>query len=258
MLEAFGATVAPVPMTGGQQMSWRAGDLALKPDTWPDLHQWLGTALADVPRTRVRLAEAVPTRDGRWVVDGWGATRFVEGAEAAVHRRDWATVLGAGRALHAALDGLPRPGLLGHSSGPWARADRAAWGELDRPVHPRLAGLARRLRAAPDPAGDPQLVHGDLTTNVLSAPGGPPVVIDVSPYWRPPGYAEGVVLADALTWYDEPADVLARHRVTVGDVARGLLFRVLTSSERLADHVDTGVVALEAERYEAAVGALGL
>ncbi len=258
MLEAFGAPAAPEPMTGGQQVSWRAGDLVLKPGTWPELQEWLGTALATVSTPGVRLVEAVPARDGRWVVDGWGATRLVDGAEPAARRRDWATVLGAGRALHGALEGVPRPALLDQASGAWALADRAAWAEVDRPVHPRLAGIARRLRSGAGAAGRRQVVHGDLTGNVLVTPDGPPLVIDLSPYWRPTGYAEGIVLADALTWYDEPVDVLARYGVAPGDVARGLLFRVLTSSERLADHVDTEVVTLEAERYEAALGALGL
>ena len=31
-----------------------------------------------------------------------------------------------------------------------------------------------------------QLVHGDLSGNVLLAHGLPPAVIDFSPYWRPP------------------------------------------------------------------------
>jgi uncharacterized protein (TIGR02569 family) len=258
VLAAFGAGDPVLPLPGGQGDSWRAGDLVLKPGTSAALHRWLGTVLAAVPVPGVRVVEAVPARDGRWVVSGWGATRFVDGAESLSRRRDWEAVVVAARALHAAWAGLSRPESLGRSTGPWARADRAAWGEEEVAVHPRLAGLVRRLRAAPDPMGTPQLVHGDLTTNVLSAPGGGPLVIDVSPYRRPPGYAEGIVLADALTWYDEPVSSADRLGVERADVARGLLFRVLTSSERLADHVDTEVAHLEAERYAAAVDALGL
>ena len=61
---------------------------------------------------------------------------------------------------------------------------------------PELADVAARLLAQPDPPDEPQLVHCDLTGNVLFAAGLPPAVIDISPYWRPPSYAEGVVVAD--------------------------------------------------------------
>ena len=32
---------------------------------------------------------------------------------------------------------------------------------------------------------------------VLAVAGQPPGIIDFSPYWRPPDYAEGIVIADA-------------------------------------------------------------
>ena len=41
-------------------------------------------------------------------------------------------------------------------------------------------------------------MHGDLAGNVLLVTDAPPSVIDFSPYWRPPSYAEGIVMADAL------------------------------------------------------------
>jgi hypothetical protein len=44
-------------------------------------------------------------------------------------------------------------------------------------------------------------VHGDLTNNVLLRAGQPPGIIDFSPYWRPPEYAEGIIVADALSWH---------------------------------------------------------
>ena len=66
---------------------------------------------------------------------------------------------------------------------------------------PELADVAARLLAEPDPPDEPQLVHCDLTGNVLFADGLPPAVIDISPYWRPPSDAEGVVVADLLCYH---------------------------------------------------------
>jgi hypothetical protein len=53
-----------------------------------------------------------------------------------------------------------------------------------------------------------QLVHADLGGNVLFAPGLAPAIIDFSPYWRPPGYAEAVAAVDAFLWFGAGDHVL--------------------------------------------------
>jgi hypothetical protein len=71
-------------------------------------------------------------------------------------------------------------------------------------------------------------VHGDLSGNVLFHRGLPPAVIDVSPYWRPPAFAEGILVADGLLWWGEGAELMTAARLS-GDPswsARGLLFRL--------------------------------
>lgn len=67
--------------------------------------------------------------------------------------------------------------------------------------------LARRLQYALEPLGRPQIVHADLTNNVLFAPRPAPAIIDISPYWRAPEYADGIVVADALCWHGAPASL---------------------------------------------------
>jgi hypothetical protein len=73
-------------------------------------------------------------------------------------------------------------------------------------------------------------VHCDLTGNVLFANGLAPAIIDISPYWRPPAYAEGVVVADALCWHDAQASLADDLGVPRSAVARALLFRLLTTT----------------------------
>ena len=66
------------------------------------------------------------------------------------------------------------------------------------------------LLAAFRPVADTsQLVHGDLSGNVLFAAGLAPAIIDFSPYWRPALFAAAVVVADALLW--EGADGRLLH-----------------------------------------------
>ncbi|MEV6671869.1 hypothetical protein [Streptomyces sp. NPDC051162] len=81
-------------------------------------------------------------------------------------------------------------------------------------------------------------MHGDLTGNVLFAAGLAPGVIDFSPYWRPPAFAGAVVVADALTWHHADETLLHEIAPTSGPdfaqyVARALIFRLITTNERL-------------------------
>lgn len=232
VLEAFGLVDIPVALPGGQGDSWLAGGTVLKPGADPRAQEWVGTQLARVPQRGFRLAPALPARDGRWTVEGWSATGHVDGmgTEERPGDPDWAAVLAAGRALHRAMRHLPRPEWLRVRDDPWARADAAAWGEADLPVASGFQPLAARLRRALDPgtpSGTAQLVHLDLTGNVLLDPPRPPAVIDLSLAWRPPAYAEGVVLADALCWHDGRPELVERLDVPRDAVVRALLFRVL-------------------------------
>ncbi len=198
--------------------------------------------------------------DGAWVVEGWGAVSVLPGATASEGVADWRRVVAAARALHAATASLVRPALLDQRTDPWAVADRAAWDEGPASVAPGRDELVARLRAAlaaPASLGPAQLVHGDLTDNVLLAPGEPPGIIDVSPYWRPASYAEGIVVADALCWHGATAHLPRELGVPIAAVARGLLFRLLTRTDEHLPH-DADRLQDEVHRYTTVLDALGL
>ena len=258
VLHAFGVDEPARPLAGGQGTSWTAGDLVLKPEAGA-LHEWLAEALAGVRRDGFRLADPVRARDGAWAVQGWSATRWVPGAEPAHPTvATWLEILSAGRAFHRSVAHLAPPALLGMRQDWWAQADRVAWGERVVDMHPQFVALARRLREALQPLGDAQLVHGDLTRNVLLAPGLPPAVIDISPYWRPPAYAEGIVVADALCWHDAPPSLWKTADVSPAAVARALLFRMATTNERVPPGAQRTDIEDEARRYGRAAAAIGL
>jgi hypothetical protein len=65
-----------------------------------------------------------------------------------------------------------------------------AWDEQPVAVRSEFASLVEELASMKRPiAATSQLVHGDLTGNVLFSEGLAPGIIDLSLYWRPPGYA---------------------------------------------------------------------
>ena len=257
--EAFGARGDAWPLSGGQGIAWAVGDLVLKPDADVRQQEWHGTMLNPLRRCGFRLADAVATRNGRWVCDGWSATRAVEGEEPSHHASPrWAEIIEAGRALHRATASLPRPDFIGTRDTWWETADRQTWSTTSPDVLPLLQTVSERPRRALTSLGMDQVVHCDLTGNVLFANGMAPAIIDISPYWRPPAYAEGVVVADALCWHDAPASLTDDLGVPRSAVARALLFRLLTTNTRAASGVDVEGVRDEARRYELAADAIGV
>ena len=256
VLRAFELTGTPVPLTGGQGGAWRVGSVVLKEDTDPRLQEWLGTVLAGVEQAGFVLPEVLRAADGRWVVGGGGASAFVPGTSSETGRVDVSTVLTAGRAFHAATQALPRPAFLAEREDWWARADRAAWGEAPAEVIAPLRPLVAELEALLAPLGPDQLIHADLTGNVLARPGRPPVIIDVSPAWRPAAFADGIVVADALCWHGAPADLAARTGVNTPALARGLLFRVLTTDAMQRDRPDPHGLRRDLEQDALALAAL--
>lgn len=257
VLRAFGEEEPPLPLAGGRCTSWISGELVFKPGADP-VHEWLAEALADVTPDGFRLAAAVRTVDGAWSCEGWSATRWLEGAEPdRTTAETWLQVIEAGRAFHRAVAHLDRPDCLDARTDRWAVADRVAWGEHHVRLRPELADLGARLKGALEPLGVPQIVHGDLTGNVLFSAGLPPAVIDISPYWRARAYAEGVVLADALCHHGAQPSLLSRAGVSVAAVARALLFRIVTTSQASPGRAEVDLEE-EARRYDVAARAIGL
>lgn len=195
---------------------------------------WIADVLDGVVADGCRVARPVRSRSGAWVVEGWAAYAFVEGEAGPAGR--YPELLRAALAFSAAVRSVPRPAFLDRRQSRWALADRVAWQEESvRPIASAQALLARleRLREPLDlPA---QLVHGDLSGNVLFAAGQEPAIIDFSPYWRPAGYAEAIAVIDGWLWHDEPPDLVRLLPSTVATaqlLVRAAIFRLITDVER--------------------------
>lgn len=234
VFDLFAVPEHPVPVAGGQCHSVRAGDLVLSPGRDPATAQWLNPVLArlavdlDHEQTRsLRIAMPVPTRDLRWVVEGWGASRFEPGSRPC---RDLGVLRATARLLHAHLAAVvtDKPVGLAGRDDPWARADRATFGD-----DPPLGILGDHLASEWDPGvdlGAEQLVHGDLAGNVLLDASGLPVVLDVAPYWRPVLWAEAVIVLDAVRWLGaDPTELREWDRLERRQaMLRAALFRLLS------------------------------
>lgn len=245
VLDLFAVPGALTLLPGGSGASYRAGDLVLSPGRAESTQEWLSPMLArlavrlDEDPTRstrdLRIAVPVPARDGSWVVKGWAATRYEP--EAAICD-DLEVVLAAGRVLHAQLAAAvsARPAGLDERDDRWARAERLAFGTTDAmesaAADTSAAEAIRRVvRHLSDvPIGVDQLVHADLAGNVLLDRNGAPVIIDVSPSWRPVLWAEAIAVLDSVVWLHGPPSVLGAWTSGAEQQAllRALLFRAFS------------------------------
>jgi uncharacterized protein (TIGR02569 family) len=226
VLDAFGMAAEPEQLGGGRGTAWRCGDLVLKPlDTSVEELEWQGQLFGSIAWDGVRVSRLVGLHDG------WCAWERIAGE----HReRAWPEVIAVGERFHAAIAHVNRPAFLDRRMNHWAVGERVAWGELPVEDFAHVKHLLRLVAALrPLDLTANQLVHGDLTGNVLFADGLPPAVIDFSPYWRPPAFASAVVVGDALLW--EGADEALLAAVAHVDdfpqfLLRALVFRAVVDA----------------------------
>jgi len=200
VLRAFRASEPLARLDGGQGQAFRSGDLVLKPCRDNERTRWVSELHERLEIDGFRVPRPVRSVDGRAVSGGWQAWAFVEGE----HRTDrWPEVVDLCVAFHREIADVPRPDWLDRVGldDPWTIADKVAWDEIEYSFHPSVAPIVERLRRCLRPIDTPsQLIHGDFPGNVLFSEYLPPAVIDFSPYWRPAGFAAGVVVADAIVW----------------------------------------------------------
>ncbi len=218
VLGAFGVTAEPEPLGGGRGTAWRCGALVLKPlDTSVEELEWQGRLFGSLACDGFRVSRLLGLHDG------WCGWEHVAGEHRA---RAWPEVIEVGERFHAAIADVSRPAFLDRRTNHWAVGERVAWGELPARDFAHVKHVPQLVAALrPVDANASQLVHGDLTGNVLFEDGLPPAVIDFSPYWRPTGFASAVVVGDALLW--EGADKSLLTAVAHVDDFAQLLLRAL-------------------------------
>jgi uncharacterized protein (TIGR02569 family) len=255
VLAAFGvAGVVPVRLPGGQGSAWRAGQVVLKPADSPRAGRWFAEVCDALAGPGFRVPRPVRAVTGDWLAHGWACYQWVPGAAAdwSGVSPHWPAMIAVSRALHVALAGVPVPAWLGTVENPWTIGDQVAWGERDPgpllgPAAGQIAGQVRRLLAVLRPVDLPsQLIHADLSGNVLFADGMPPAVIDFSPLERPAGWPLAIAAVDALQWQQARLEVLG---LLAGEpeldqlLARALIYRQITEIIRHAGTAGIDVAA---------------
>jgi len=238
VLAAFDLAGSPVPLPGGQGTTWRVDDVVLKPlEMEPALVQWQATLLSRLDgREDFRVSAPLQTTDGQWTTRGWTAWHYQPGAH--VPQR-WYDIIAVGHLLHTALSSESEPAFLPRRTDKWSIGDKVAWAELPAAGYAHFNHVPRLTAALRPVEGCSQLIHGDLTGNVLFHETLPPLVIDLSLYWRPPAFASAIVIADALVFEGAPEDIVEPMLEEPGFsqyLLRALIYRIVTDDLARLQH----------------------
>ena len=127
---------------------------------------------------------------------------------------------------------VERPAFLDGRDTIWDQGDRAAWAdEVPQVHHLELRDLVEDFASLRRPEGLPcQVIHGDVTGNMLFDRSGPPAFIDFAIYWRPAAFAEAILVADALADHSAAPSLIASvAEQSQSLIARAAIYRLVTS-----------------------------
>lgn len=247
VLETFSILAEPVPIDGGRGLCFQAGNVVLKPSDDDQEAEWVAelceSIMAKAP-SGYRISRPIRSPHG-FVFEGWTAWALVPGRPAP--ESNFEAILKACRAFHADIATVctEKPPFLLERRNRWTEADLVTWGEKSISdvadvntdilslVNPVLQQLSQLRKELPSDIGS-QLIHGDLTGNVLfdeNNPTAPPGIIDITPYWRPALFAEAIAVADGLAWHGQSEDLVEMYgtdEVHLQLLVRALYWRCLT------------------------------
>ena len=232
---AFGSNEEPVRLKGGQNTSYIAGNIVLKPAGGKSGTEWRAQVFSSLPESReVRFHRPIKSIHGDWAHEGYVAWEFLKGEHV---KGQYDKKLKASHAFHELLKGVSQPEGLKIPKGPWSTGNWVALGQKEFDYDQEFMDLYNQIKPHLKPLPeDRQLVHGDMHQNFLLDEILPPALIDFSGVWAPNGFAEGIMLADAINWgnaTDEELEVFKQVPNIEQMAWRGALTRIA----ELAEHI---------------------
>jgi uncharacterized protein (TIGR02569 family) len=112
------------------------------------------------------------------------------------------------------------------------------YGERLKPAMTRLIRLLKPINLKN------QLIHGDMTSNILFHSTLPPAVIDLSPYWHPAQYAEAIIVVDSIVWDNAPDTIIKELDDTFETyqlLLRAAMWRIKTTEEYISQYGKDGI-----------------
>jgi len=232
IVKNFRLTGIPKLLSGGQGLSYLCGNTVIKPVDDAEESTWTASVFFNLSSIFLRIPKPVRATDGNWIYKGWCAYSFIDGETT---KKRWSEKINVGREFHSLLQDTEKPSFLEKRTHPWAIADKMVWGESKLKYSKALAPVVSRLLPFVQEITLPsQIIHGDLSGNILFHLDLKPGVIDFSPYWRPAEYATAIIIVDSMVWEHAPIDLLNEMPDTEQMnqlLIRAALWRIITTEQ---------------------------
>ncbi|TMU83548.1 hypothetical protein FGG79_19140 [Bacillus sp. BHET2] len=218
-----------VPLLGGQNTSVRVNDAVLKPVEEVLHYEWLLTIIERFNPQGYRLSKPVRSNKGTFVSGGWICTQFECGEEENGRIKE---KLQVARLFHHDLSNINVKDMV-QVDNRWAKAHRIAWQTEE--ISKELPNKTRKiindllLKVSLNEHYKVQIVHADLSGNILFEEVLPPLVIDFSPTVAPVEYAEAILVCDCIAWQGSKVseiDVLSNNEFYKEMIIRAVVFRL--------------------------------
>lgn len=233
--EAFGSTEEPTLLDGGQGFAYLSGNIVLKPVEIIEELNWQAQILDDLLKVSdIRLTKFIKSIYGTYVYKGYAAYSFLKGNQI---KGKYKEKLEISSKFHNLLKDIKKPDFLGIPRNSWSTANWVALDEKEFNYDKEFLDLYNQIKPHLKPLNLPnQIVHGDLSGNFLFDNILPPAIIDFSPTWAPNGFAEAIMLADAIVWENvQPEELESFKEVpNIEQLAwRGVLTRIVEQAEHI-------------------------
>jgi len=242
ILEAFGITEKPILLFGGQGTSYACGNIVVKPEEDLEEAGWISQIFSELEIEGIRIPKPIQTTNHQWVYKGWSAHVFVDGETT---KNRWEEKIQICRKFHKAIAGLEKPDLIGKRTHPWEIADRMIWGETIFEYGAKLQSVISRLEPLLQPINlKSQIIHGDMSGNILFHSNQKPAIIDFSPYWHPSEYAVAIIIIDAIVWENAPISLIEELEDTIPMnqlLVRACMWRIKTTEEFIRQYGGTNI-----------------
>jgi hypothetical protein len=234
ILKAFNLSGTAASLGGGQNTSLRVEDAVLKPasDDEPFM-EWGLTVLNDINPHGYRLSKPIASKYGTFIYKGWSCTRYEPGEHINGNVKQ---KLEVSRLFHRDLAGMSFANMP-KSNDRWSISHRVAWQKEGLPgnIHKEACAVLEKLLSGLElkASYNMQIVHADLSGNILFSDALGPLIIDFSPTVAPAEYAEAILVCDSIAWHGCPVtdiDLIYQSEFHGEMMRRAVIFRLAVAA----------------------------
>ena len=230
ILHAFNLNGEINLLNGGQNTSFRVKDAVLKPvGENVQFCEWALNILNKINPREYRLSKPIISNSGTFVYKGWCCTRYEPGKHRGGNVKQ---KLDVSRLFHhdlADIDCINIP----KADDPWSKSQRIAWQKENLPQNISkeafkiLEELISKVKLKEN--YEVQIIHSDLSGNILFDKTLNPLIIDFSPTIAPVEYAEAILVCDCIAWQGSPTSeigLICHSKFNKEMILRAIIFRL--------------------------------